>query len=271
MRRQSTLITALKAYGFSGLLIVFGLILSNRTEAALIADENFEYASGSLVGDNGGIGWNGAWYTSYGSASVNNQQATVAGTSAAFRLLAAPVTITPNTEVWFSFTAQELSPVSTYAGLSAFSGNGERGFAGDPNSGPTMWGLQPTGLSNSGPQVNSKDAANVKSLLVERYSIAADGTGTMTLWLNPLSMSQLINQDAVAVGTFVQSPMSFDRIRLASGNGAMSFSDIRIGTTAADVLPNVASVPEPGVGVMLGLGMLGIAFVRCYQKRSVVV
>ena len=269
MRRKFTSTTALKAGGFSGLMIIFGLMLSNRMEAALIADENFEYAAGSLASDNGGIGWNGAWYTSYGSASVNNQQAMVSGTSAAFRLLATPVTLTPNTQVWFSFTAQEISPVSTYAGLSVFLGTGERGFAGDPNSGPTTWGLQPTGLSNSGPQVNSKDAANVKSLLIERYSIAADGTGTMTLWLDPTSISQLINQDAVAVGTFVQSPMTFDRIRLASGSGAMDFSDIRIGTTAADVLPNVASVPEPGVGIMLGLGMLGVVAVRCYQNRSV--
>ena len=32
---------------------------------------------------------------------------------------------------------------------------------------------------------------------------------------------------------------------------------------------NVAAVPEPNIGIMLGLGMLGVGIVRRYQKRNV--
>ena len=90
----------------------------------------------------------------------------------------------------------------------------------------------------------------------------------MTLWVNPTSAAQLVDQAAAAMGTFT-GPMQFDTIRLGSGDGAMSFDDIRVGTTAADVFSsgNVAAVPEPGVGMLFGLGLVGIVVMRRYRAR----
>ena len=271
MSRVIDSIKNLQAHWFAwGMAIVLALILGNRAEAVLIADENFTYAPGSLAGDNGGTGWGNQWQVWFGSATVNNQHATITGNTWAYRQLAAPVTLSAGQQIWFGFTARETSPVATFAGLSAFSGWNERGFMGDPMWMPNTWGIQPTGLSNGSQLVNSSDPANTQSLLVARYAIATNGTGTMTLWVAPSSIAQLVNQYAAATATFGESPMSFDTIRLASGDGAMSFSDIRIGTTAADVFPNVAAVPEPNIGIMLGLGLLGVVVMRRYQKRSVV-
>ena len=50
----------------------------------------------------------------------------------------------------------------------------------------------------------------------------------------------------------------------------MSFDDIRVGTTAADVYSsgNVAAVPEPGVGMLFGLGLVGIVVMRRYRTHA---
>ena len=181
--------------------------------------------------------------------------------------MAAPVTLAAGDQVWFGFLAQETAPVTTYAGLSAFSGWNESGFMGDTMWAPNTWGIQPTGLSNGSQLQNSGVPAKDQSLLVTRYAIGADGKGTMTLWVNPTAVAQLVNQTAAATVTFAESPMQFNTIRLASGDGAMSFGDLRIGTTAADVLPLVAAVPEPGIGLLFGLGVVGIAVMRRYSHQ----
>ena len=242
--------------------IVCALMLCGRGEAALIAEENFSYASGSLATDNGGAGWGGAWQVWFGSATVNNQQATVSGNTWAYRPLAAPLTLSVGDQVWFSFLGNETAPVTTYAGLSAFMGWNERGFVGDSTGAPNTWRIQPSGLPNGSQLANSGVPANAQSLLVERYAIGVGGAGTMTLWVDPASAAQLVDQSAVAVGTFTAASMQFDTIRLASGNGAMSFDDIRVGTTAMDVYPSVAAVPEPGMGILFGLGFVGIVVLR---------
>ena len=242
--------------------IILAVTLDHRGEAALIADEDFSYTSGSLASDNGGAGWGGAWQVWFGSAYVNNQQATISGNTWAYRQLVAPVTLSAGDQVWFSFMGKEASPVTTYAGLSAFSGWNERGFIGDPMWAPNTWGIQPSGLPNGSQLANSVTPASGQTLLVERYAISASGTGTMTLWINPTSAAQLVDQSVAAMGTFTAPSMQFDTIRLASGDGAMSFSDLRIGTTAADIFPNVAAVPEPNLGLLLGFGCIGIVAMR---------
>ena len=50
----------------------------------------------------------------------------------------------------------------------------------------------------------------------------------------------------------------------------MSFDNVRVGTTAADVYSSasVEAVPEPGVGMLLGLGMVGIVVMRRYRAQA---
>ena len=205
-----------------GAAVVLALTLGGRAEAYLIADESFAYAPGTLAGDNGGTGWGSAWQVWFGSAAVNNQQATISGNTWSYRPLAAPVTLSAGDQIWFSFIGKETSPVTSYAGLSAFSGWNERGFIGD------------------------------------------------TMWADPSSPAQLADSFAVATGTFTGPSMQFDTIRLGSGDGAMSFDNVRVGTTAADVYSSasVEAVPEPGVGMLLGLGMVGIVVMRRYRAQA---
>ena len=251
-----------------GAAVVLALTLGGRAEAYLIADESFAYAPGTLAGDNGGTGWGSAWQVWFGSAAVNNQQATISGNTWSYRPLAAPVTLSAGDQIWFSFIGKETSPVTSYAGLSAFSGWNERGFIGDTMWAPNTWGIQPSGLPNGSQLANSATPASGQTLLVERYAMSASGAGTMTLWADPSSPAQLADSFAVATGTFTGPSMQFDTIRLGSGDGAMSFDNVRVGTTAADVYSSasVEAVPEPGVGMLLGLGFVGIVVMR-YRAR----
>ncbi|MEI8314102.1 MAG: hypothetical protein WCG79_01500 [Verrucomicrobiota bacterium] len=251
-----------------GVAVILAGLLCGQTEAMLIAEDNLGYAPGALAGDNGGTGWGGAWQVWFGSAAVNNQQLVITGNTWIYRQLAAPVTLSAGDQIWFSFVAQETTPVATFAGLSTFLGWGEKGFIGDPFQFGNTWGLQPTGLGNGSQEVNSSAPASTQSLLVARYDISTNGMGTMTLWVDPSSMAELVNQYSVATAAFIESPMLFDTIRLASGDGAMSFSDLRIGTTAFDVYPSVAAVPEPGIGILFGLGFIEVVSMRYHALKA---
>jgi len=55
---------------------------------------------------------------------------------------------------------------------------------------------------------------------------------------------------------------------LLAGNGSGSFP-LNQNFTEAGPLGNVAAVPEPNIGLLLGLGALGMVAVRRYQNRSV--
>lgn len=250
-----------------GVALCLILAAGRQASAVLIADDNFGASPQALAVDNSGVGWGSAWQVWFGAATVNNHQATVAGNTWAYRQLAAPVTLTAGDQAWFSFTAQETAPVTTFAGLSAFANWNESGFMGDPMFAPNTWGLQPSGLVNGSQLMNSTIPAHDSAVLVTRYAIDANGAGTMTLWVDPSSVAQLTGQAAVAQGTFSESTLQFNTIRLASGDGAMSFGDIRLGTTAADVLPNVVAVPEPGSGFLFGLGLLGFGAARYRAHR----
>lgn len=250
-----------------GVALCLILAAGRQASAVLIADDNFGASPQALAVDNSGVGWGSAWQVWFGAATVNNHQATVAGNTWAYRQLAAPVTLTAGDQAWFSFTAQETAPVTTFAGLSAFANWNESGFMGDPMFAPNTWGLQPSGLVNGSQLMNSTIPAHDSAVLVTRYAIDANGAGTMTLWVDPTSVAQLTGQAAVAQGTFSESALQFNTIRLASGDGAMSFGDIRLGSTAADVLPNVVAVPEPGSGFLFGLGLLGFGAARYRAHR----
>ena len=41
-----------------------------QTTPALLADESFTYANGSIVGTTGGSGWNGAWINPYSQSPL---------------------------------------------------------------------------------------------------------------------------------------------------------------------------------------------------------
>jgi len=53
-------------------LAVFTLVFGAPVAAGLIAYDGFNYAAGSLAGQNGGSGWNGAWSV-YGGGAVTVQ------------------------------------------------------------------------------------------------------------------------------------------------------------------------------------------------------
>ena len=96
--------------------------------------------------------------------------------------------------------------------------------------------------------------------LVGRYDVN-HGHGTMTLWDNPTSL----NEDAaIAHGTF-NGLLMFDTVRLSTGDGVMTFDDIKIGTESSDVFTKVNISPEPNILFLFLMCIIAIVIHKLYK------
>lgn len=129
----------------STLLLPLGLSLSVASHAAVLVSETFDYADGTLVGQNGGTGWGGAWgsvVNPAGGASGSNvliggvyhggdSTGASATTSQIYRNFSTEYG-TDGTTIWISIDMQRLGPQDTPGGA-------PDGLAPDVNSGATSW------------------------------------------------------------------------------------------------------------------------------------
>ncbi len=117
--------------------------------------------------------------------------------------------------------------------------------------------------------------------IVARLTVTTSGVanGALTYWVDPtrygsiaaLDASSMVNNDnaagtiqtqAYAPSGLATDPSSnFARLTYTAQNwsGRANFDEPRFGTTLADVAPasSPAAVPEPGSGLLLGIGLLG--------------
>lgn len=125
-------------------------------------------------------------------------------------------------------------------------------------------------IDSVGTTVN--DAANADTIHIwinpaDLNNAPADGTADITLKsdLFAAPAPQAVNRD-----------LNFDRLRLFAGNpqgtlgstytyGSLSLDEIRLGTTFADVTPNLLAVPEPTVLGLMALG--GLVLARALGRR----
>lgn len=217
--------------------------------AAVIATEDFTYADGPLAGQNGGVGFAGAWT---GSSNVASNQADVSGSNS-FRDLAATLG-SHGSEVWGSVDI--LHPAAdTFGGLSLFAptaggpGNRtERLLIGDGFN-QDVWGISAPGHSifNSASALDDTIKTGVFQIV---FNPAGDDT--VNLWVGADATSPVdVSGVPDASGNFELEDTN--AIRLSHGAGGSTIDNLILGMSAADV---GAIVPEPSTCVLLGLASL---------------
>ncbi len=180
--------------------------------------------------------------------------------------------VTPPQTLWISFIAQVPSSEATsgynFGGVEFVdqaNGNKQGLFIGQTGTVP-VWGLSNNNGSVSA-KVTDQTFTNKAFLVAEvilggaSYNSVAGGSAVINLWQNPL-----LGPTAPAVpDATINNGVNFQFNQIAMNAGAtISFGEIRVGTTWADVAP--IATPEPAPAALLGIA--GIAsLLLCRRKR----
>lgn len=235
--------------------MALGLLTSPQAaKAVVIATENFSYPNGALAGANGNFGWSTAWS---GAATVSGGVAVTAA-NVGFRDLVTPIVPTAGQRVYarMNFSADP-SQANDFAGLSFFSGAGERALIGLPFNTNT-YGLNVTSFSNAGSSVAA--STTPVDLLGE---FIFNSTSNLTLNVYLVTAGGIGSPISTYTGGMLTG--NWDRIRIASGTGAgtvATYDNIRIGTTLADV----GLIPEPTT--LLGMIASGGLFMMRRRRMA---
>jgi hypothetical protein len=249
-------------------VVVLVLGIGAAAQAAIVAEESFDYPAGPIAGAAGGSGFALPWEgqgtvtepgLSYPSlSSAGNKITTLGNNAGAFRSLASTLGA-DGTTVWVSFLAnlETADAPNSYSGISFFNTNTEVLFMGK-RSGQGFWGFQRSG---TGQGANSAEPADMGAadLLLYKIEFMPGTTDTVTMYVNP-DLSNL-GEPTSAAGPTAVNNFSFNRVRVQSGSTTAArgnFDELRIGTDMQSVLP----VPEPA-----GLGLAGAAAVAMLARR----
>jgi hypothetical protein len=245
------------------------LSASGAAWASSLVYEGFQYLPGqTLPTMAGGTGWApGTWTGSlqmvdapptlqYPSALSSNGDALLnPAPGEAFRSFLMPLS-NAGSELWVSFMEQSLA-----AGTGAF------------------LSLDPSGGGGSGSITVSKDTGGAVTLGVGGLSsLAGFSTGTGSTDFFVLRLSQfsgtttvdLFLNPGLALGPpsaslSVAAPYLLTQLYFRT-DPTQELDEIRIGTTRPDV---AAAAPEPGTALLLGLGTIGIAWLRRRRQARV--
>lgn len=261
----------------AGAALSGALAFSTPAQAAASVYESFEYSVGSLAGQNGGIGWSGAW-TSFGTGPSATVQAgslaygdlptdgnkayvtTTSGTSGVIRSLESTFSDATTQTVYLSF-AFNWDEGTRFFGLHLVNGSTSvvefNKFSGQSN-----FGIQ----QNTGGGVTAI-STDTTYFVVARIDFNASGNDTVRLYVNPASLD---TEPLTASSTYSTASISFNAIRLSTGftsgsvtTAATAFDEIRIGTSYSDV---VSAIPEPATASML-VGIAALAAVTAGRRR----
>jgi hypothetical protein len=290
----------IRRFQFGLLAIASAFACSGRVEAALLAYEGFDYAEGSLAGQNGGSGWGGAWSAgsvvpgslSYGSLATTGNSGLISGSGgsvSAYRNFAAEYGAGT---YYISFVGQRLSTHGTLddntVRASSFQIHKGFGTSGDerlsagkattaaPNQ-KYNWALFSDG-SGTLLEESAEPITNLAFVLMEFVitdDIDGQGPGVSTdearMWINPSLNGPLGAPDVeLTQAEGNNHDYLFGRVRIFSGNTSaqglyadFAIDEIRLGTTLADV--GVNAVPEPTAAI---LAMVGFVFVGRSRRRT---
>jgi len=254
------------------------VLIASPARAALLLYDGFDYDTGSVVGDNGGSGFNSAWQRS-SSVDVTNVNATgltyednlgqdlvveggslslaanhtVSGAFRTFSAIAAPVDSL--TTYWLSFIGNTVgttgSGVTTNAALTLRSGANDI-LAIGAYGGSNNWRLE----INNGLQSTSSILSTTQAFVVMRIDVdtRVGGQDTVAFWVNPdLGSTPSLGTAAYSATAAFWDTFSLDLLRVGTESTTvdkgMIIDEFRFGTTYADVGP---AVPEPGNMAVLG-------------------
>ena len=253
--------------------------------AAIIASDNFDYATGEVAGQNGGSGWAGSWTANTGVTQVvtpgtslgggNALQVTGNNNNAAYRQLASPFT---GNNLFVDFYIQLDSGIlaaNDFLGLWLDSGT-----TGDHTNRPNI-GIKADGngsndvfVRTSGTGGSFAAGSNIGNTndvtyhIVGLLSRTAPGNYTrFSMWLNP-DLDDLLTPDALMTGNTGLSQVSYIGFRSANlDSGDILLVDgLQLSTTWNEALRIKANdVPEPGTAALIGLGLLGLGL---YKRRK---
>jgi hypothetical protein len=283
MRRFAVCLTA----------IAICLLSAGRLRAGLIAYEGFSYvpSGGSILGDNGGLGFNGPW-SAGGFNAVNNGDYFAGSNSLLFSSLASSgnhvfsnaigvnqgiAGITRALET--SFTGGSTFYVSVLlrpeGALNQGNFNGFFGLYLNGSTGNDLF-IGKSGGGSVGDyvvetrggigQVSSNVSAVVgqTTLLVLKVELPAvqQVSDTFTLYVNPT-----LGSSEPSTGT-VKHDINIGNISGLTiySTGAFSIDEIRIGDAFADVTPLAA--PEPASCILLSIGLVSLAGFGWGQRKA---
>jgi hypothetical protein len=265
-------------------------------DATLLVYEGFDYGVGDQIADqNGGTGFNGTWFNHIGAAngSVGSGSLTFGGHPTSGNSGIFDVTLirrsfeaipgTPGTQTWASFlfstsvsTVDISNDYAAMIGLAAFE-DIQGGFtvgAFADEAGDLFFGF---GYDYNLPAQLSSIAVQSNQTYLLTVSIDWNPglqEETIRLYLNPPGGAAPVPGDAIATLTRnVASPpwnegdsnpnvISYLYAGGLVPGGAVTFDEIRIGTTFADVVP----VPEPSTAGLVAIA-LGV-FARFRVRRA---
>jgi hypothetical protein len=260
------------------------MLVCGQSHATLIAYEGFDYDAGSLDGQNGGSGWDGAWgsgdwtvsatglsYTDSQGTSLVTSGGSVTTTAndsnwVHFRDLSSvsQSLMDEDSVFWMSFLIESRSenPRGTY-GISLFAGGSEPILLGRhfQQGSPTGSTLASTGWNSEVSTVQDEGESETW-LFVAQFDMTENEAN---FWINP-DIGGPVPENALASGSQTISDWNTTRIRLgqfgSSDGSNFSLDEIRFGTDFASVTP----IPEPGTLVLVGI-TLG-AFLIFRKRRG---
>lgn len=249
---------------------------------AIIASDDFNYATGELATQNGGNGWASAWVAGTAATQVvtpatplagsNAVQITGNGTNVAHRQLSSAFS---GNSLFVDFYIQVASGTLTSNDFLALWL--DVGTAGDHTTRPNI-GIKADGNGTNDVFVRTNGTAgafaansNIGSTtgvthhVVGQLSRTAPGNYTnFSMWLNPV-LGDLLTPDATFAGNSGISQLTHVGFRAANldAGDSVLIDSLQLSTSWNDVMR--LSVPEPGSLALLGLGLLGVGLLKRRQ------
>jgi len=284
MPRITTFTTTLALTAAAAVTMLLG---GTTAHAALLAEETFDYATGTLEGQNGGTGWGGAWgkfgsgdlpgdvsspgLTHPSTIDTGTNKASIDATSSdharPVRDFASGIAADG---LWLSFIGEMNTEDRRAAGFSIFDGSGNVFVTiGRPNNSdakndnPGNWAIG-NSLSSLSTMNEATDGsggklkASEKALVVANLNLSG-AIWTLDMFLNPNSSG---TGSASHTATFTHSNGAAGDLRSIEffvgdsgagnlgGPSAFDFDEFRVGESFSDVTP----IPEPASVALLGLG-----------------
>lgn len=245
--------------------------------AALLAYESFDYPTGSLGGQSGGVGFAGSWSTSAWEvrggnllfpsvvSTGNYVQDTGSYPAEAQRLLSAGIDFDTEGVYYLSLLlnktdggATAAEPLMVYLAQN----NAAAASLGITSGERLMVGADKASLFNTGPAVPASTTVLAVLKLVT-HAAAADQyyawlyePGETVPWTEPATWD--CSYSRAVTGTVC------NRLGMLSGNAIGAVDELRLATTWAEAMP----VPEPGAGLLLFTGLAWMALRRFGAGRA---
>jgi len=269
------------------------LVAASSLSASVLMTESFDYAAGNLAGNNGGVGWGGAWTETDpdGTATVVSglsfSDMPVSGGAAEIQITsndgfkdekasrASGVSVTTGDDLWVSFLyTQPGAPLASNSSRTAELRHSLRMRIKPKNSGSQGVALR----YDSAGATATNGTQNIQNgdtfLVVARFGDIGQASGKVAL----MWVLDAAGYDSVKAGGVTQAELdSANILSLSSPHANQSFGigdavdmvvadssntsfaavydELRYGTTSQDV---VAVVPEPASLAMLGLGCMAM-------------